>query len=279
MVNAQEWLEDQEEYNTKEKREQITRLKTIVCCDNYLTNFDYSSLNPDKLTYSIISDNKFHDSGWEYLPASVEYIYCSSEKRPENFGFQPEDYGFACYLTKQGYTPQSELDLEGLRTEYYDKSQKNQEWLKKYYPDKGTERIDINQQLEGVLDCREYKNLYRIFISTSVDRSKFEIKGGSYEDWRDKETKETKITPCILAQEYINQNYPKNGTCVRIRDGETHEDFGKIREEIKELDIREKALEGELDLSDFKNLEILKCSDNYLTQIPYLPNPEKMNSL
>ena len=107
-----------------------------------------------------------------------------------------------------------------------------QEWLEKYYPDKETERIYINQQLEGVLDCGEYKNLYRIFISTSVDRSKFEIKGGSYKDFFDnRKINETKITPCIPAQDYINQKYPKNGTCIRKKNGENqifrHDIFGQ----------------------------------------------------
>ncbi|CAG8575009.1 10836_t:CDS:2 [Ambispora leptoticha] len=43
-----------------------------------------------------------------------------------DFGLQPHDYGFACYLTKRGYTPQSEINLEELRKEYYAKSQKSQ---------------------------------------------------------------------------------------------------------------------------------------------------------
>ncbi|CFW92820.1 putative Non-specific protein-tyrosine kinase [endosymbiont DhMRE of Dentiscutata heterogama] len=190
-----------------------------------------------------------------------------------------------------------------------------QEWLEKYYPDKKTKNIYLNQQLEGVLDCSEYKNLYTIFISTSVDRSKLEIKGGSYYG------RETKIIPCILAQEYINQEYPKNGTCVRKNESYDTDNFGKTRKEITKLWISEKALEGELDLADFKNLEVLWCSDNcltnlnvndckklgriecfnnqlttlnlsnlkeleklkcfnnYLTQIPYLPYPEKITSL
>ncbi|KLL04904.1 MAG: hypothetical protein MRERV_9c028 [Mycoplasmataceae bacterium RV_VA103A] len=79
---------------------------------------------------------------------------------------------------------------------------KAQEWLEKYYSDKKTRSIYINQQLERVLDCREYKDLWYIFISTSVDSSKFEIKGGSYYG------KKTQIIPCIPAQEYINQKYP-----------------------------------------------------------------------
>jgi Leucine-rich repeat (LRR) protein len=38
-------------------------------------------------------------------------------------------------------------------------------------------------------------------------------------------------------------------------------------------------LEGELDLSDFINLEELSCSNNYLTQIIYPANPEKITKL
>ncbi|KLL05309.1 MAG: hypothetical protein MRERV_2c031 [Mycoplasmataceae bacterium RV_VA103A] len=179
-----------------------------------------------------------------------------------------------------------------------------QQWLEENYPDK-EECIDdmyVNQQLEGVLDCGEYKNLWKIFVLSSVDSSKFEIKGGS---WYEGRKRETKITPCILAQEYINQAYPTQ----------------KEREEIKELKIYGEGLEGELDLSDFKNLEELDCSDNcltnlnlnnclklneincqynqlttlnlsnlvelkrlecynnYLTQIPNIPNPEKITDL
>ncbi|CAG8749605.1 15456_t:CDS:1 [Racocetra persica] len=171
---------------------------------------------------------------------------------------------------------------------------KAQEWLEENYPDKETESIYINQQLEGILDCSGYERLEYIFISTSVDRSKLEIKGGSYEG------KETKIIPCIPTQEYINKEYPKNGTCIRENENFGDKNFGKTREEITKLDIKKKALEGELDLSDFKNLEeldcsdnyltnlnlsnlakleTLSCSDNYLTQIPYLPNPKKITDL
>ncbi|CAG8748730.1 10381_t:CDS:2, partial [Ambispora leptoticha] len=65
------------------------------------------------------------NSGYEYLPVNVKNIYFSSEERPENCGLQPQDYGFAAYLTKQGYTPEAEINLAELKKEYYDKSQKS----------------------------------------------------------------------------------------------------------------------------------------------------------
>lgn len=153
---------------------------------------------------------------------------------------------------------------------------KAQEWLEKYYSDKETERIYINQQLEGVLDCSEYKKLERIFISIQVDKSKFEIKKGSYrkkesfisENSEKEKIKETKIIPRIPAQTYLDQNYPKNGTCIiRKNEDERFNNFGKTRKETRWLNINDKGLEGELDLSDFENLEVLTCSDNFLTNL------------
>jgi hypothetical protein len=91
------------------------------------------------------------------------------------------------------------------------------------------------------LDCSEYKNLEYIFISASVDSSKLEIKNGSYN--LGNEIRKTKIIPCRPTHAYLNQEYPTQ----------------KEREEIKELDISYKALEGNCDLSDFKNCEELYC--------------------
>ncbi|KLL04733.1 MAG: hypothetical protein MRERV_13c031 [Mycoplasmataceae bacterium RV_VA103A] len=142
-----------------------------------------------------------------------------------------------------------------------------QEWLEQVYPDQETESIYINQQIEGVLDCREYENLERIFISSRVDSSNFEIKNAFF--WIG-EIKETKIIPCISAQEYIDQEYPKNGTCIkkdRYDENKKHEDYNKTRTQITKLDISYKGLEGDLDLSDFINLEKLDCSGNCLTNL------------
>lgn len=52
------------------------------------------------------------------------------------------------------------------------------------------------------------------------------------------------------AQEYLNENYPK-----------------KIRNSIKNLLLRDKNLEGHLDLKDFTNLEKLDCSYNQITSL------------
>ncbi|CAG8562145.1 12895_t:CDS:2, partial [Racocetra persica] len=170
---------------------------------------------------------------------------------------------------------------------------------------------------ETILDGYFVEKLKEFMLEKDI---KPETPNEPTEDYYNKEIKETKITPCILAQEYINQEYPINGTC-QIKEVYPN-NFGKTREEIKELSIYSKDLEGELDLSDFKNLEklscsynyltnlninnckklkeischtnqlttlnlsnlaelkeLLWCSDNYLTEIPYLSNPEKITKL
>ena len=52
----------------------------------------------------------------------------------------------------------------------------------------------------------------------------------------------------VNAQEWLDREYPKDQ-----------------RKEINELDIREKGLEGSLDLSDFVNLEYSDFTRNFIT--------------
>ncbi|MCE8163202.1 MAG: protein kinase [Candidatus Moeniiplasma glomeromycotorum] len=131
-----------------------------------------------------------------------------------------------------------------------------QEWLDKNYRDKKwTKSIYLNQQLEGILDCGKYKELWVVFISSSIDRSKLEIKKFSY-------YREIEIVPCISAQTYLDQEYLAQ----------------KEREKVKEIEVIAKGLEGNLDLSDFKNLEKLDCSNNCLTNLN-LNNCKKLKEI
>ncbi|RIA79054.1 hypothetical protein C1645_841642 [Glomus cerebriforme] len=121
--------------------------------------------------------------------------------------------------------------------------------IKKNYPDEKTRTIYLRQQLEGVLDC-------------------------SYED--EGEIKGTEIILCIPIQTYLEQNYPKNGTCQMK--SEHFKNFGKKREEVKKLSISDRGLEGNLDLSDFTNLEEFYCPNNCLTNLN-LNNCQKLKDL
>jgi len=59
----------------------------------------------------------------------------------------------------------------------------------------------------------------------------------------------------VKAQEWLDKNYPK-----------------EERDNIVELKIRKKTLEGHLDLQDFVNLEFLDCSRNQLTSLDLSKN-------
>jgi hypothetical protein len=74
-----------------------------------------------------------------------------------------------------------------------------------------------------------------------------------------------------VAQEYLDEKYPKNGVCKR--DSDKKNKNKNRREEIIELDLNKlgrsgnKKLEGYLKLEGFINLEILKCSSHQLTSL------------
>ncbi|WNE40518.1 MAG: hypothetical protein GBAus27B_000585 [Mycoplasmataceae bacterium] len=83
----------------------------------------------------------------------------------------------------------------------------------------------------------------------------------------------------VLASEYLAENYPKEGTCVRENEAVDKKsgkvlinNFGKKRAEITVLQLDNQNLTETLDLSDFINLAELQCWENNLTQIILPPN-------
>ncbi|CAG8619755.1 7916_t:CDS:2 [Diversispora eburnea] len=213
-----------------------------------------------------------------FSDAEKDLDFCSEESKEFlEFGLTSSDYFYYRWLkNSKQLTPQQVLGNEQQLREEYNKTHRG--WLEKYYPNKEEyiPSIYLNQQLEGVLDCRKYKGLKKIFISTQVERSKLKIIKGSCKYGN--ETFETKIIPCISAQYYLNQNYPKDGTCVRKNEIYKLDNFGKKREQITKLNISGEGSEGDLDLSDFTDLEELDCHDNYLTNLN-LNNFIKNNNL
>ncbi|KLL04845.1 MAG: hypothetical protein MRERV_1c097 [Mycoplasmataceae bacterium RV_VA103A] len=236
--------------------------------------------NLTKLRYLDISNTDIN-RGWECLPANMKKISFSSEERPESkvkeiseqlywisrgfdiqqlrmwidIGFQPKDYGFAFYLTKQDYHPQANLNYEKLKVEYYNKSRKSQEWLDKYYPKEERSEvyeIYLNEPgLEGELDLGAFTYPYgcgvRVYISPQVDETKLIFKNLP---------KKAEIV-FLDIQKYINQQYP------------TKEDREKVTELNASFDSvsGKRRLEGNLDLSEFINLEELTCIGTRLVSL------------
>ena len=117
-----------------------------------------------------------------------------------------------------------------------------QQWLDQNYSKKERGRLKklyIDKKfLEGELDLRDFVSLEEICVSHYLDKEKIKIKN---------KKEGSKFVKLINAQGWLDDNYPK-----------------RIRTLIKELYIRKKNLEGELDLRDFVNLEKLDCSWNQL---------------
>ncbi|CAG8595334.1 11532_t:CDS:1, partial [Cetraspora pellucida] len=81
----------------------------------------------------------------------------------------------------------------------------------------------------------------------------------------------------VNSQTWLDQNYPTNGTCIRVDD---KENYGKTRDQVVNLDISNQNLEQGLRLgSSFPNLKKLNCSFNNLTGLSWdtLPNLEEID--
>lgn len=147
-------------------------------------------------------------------------------------------------------------------------------WLDKNYPKeerKEAKEIYLNESnLEGELDLGDftywdghYEDGVNIYISPQVDETKLTFKNLP------------KYGKIILldAQKWLDEKYPKDGTCIRENEREESRNhkgisnLGKTRSEITELYIRDESLEGTLDLNDFVNLKELDCSKNKLTSL------------
>lgn len=122
---------------------------------------------------------------------------------------------------------------------------KAQEWLDKECQMKEKESITqlyINEKdLEGELDLKDFTKLEKIYVSHYVDESKLKIKN-----------KEIEFFKLNDAQHQLKILYPQN--------------------DVDEINIEDKNLEGELDLSDYYNLERFDCSDNFLTKLDLSKN-------
>ena len=148
---------------------------------------------------------------------------------------------------------------------------KAQEWLDKKYPKESRKEIReiyLNEPLEGDLDLGDFatKEWLMVYIYAAVYARKIKIKNLP---------QGVKIVKLLSAQTWLDENYPKNGVCQRATDDKKvsmdeeggWNNYGKTRTEITKLDFSLKNLEGELDLSDFINLEKLNCSFNQLTNL------------
>jgi hypothetical protein len=84
----------------------------------------------------------------------------------------------------------------------------------------------------------------------------------------------------VNAQEWLDQNYPPEGTCIRetadewLIFGTGWNNINKKRSEIIKLNISDEELEGDLKLEGFINLRELGCFSNQITSLKIIGSPD-----
>ena len=192
----------------------------------------------------------------EYLPNSIEEIYCSFAERPEskvksleeqlkaNSFFDFEDGKYVknweniCLILNNDihsdFTSELQKEWEEEGFDY--------EQTKKWANALGEKfKVDDYDFCAWLRD--EKKLIPRKTLGQDLDELREEYDESGWETCE--ESEET-----VNAQEWLNQNYPK-----------------KRRKEVTKLNINGKNLEGLLVLEDFYNLKEFDCSHNQLTNI------------
>ncbi|WNE41650.1 MAG: hypothetical protein AM1032_000390 [Mycoplasmataceae bacterium] len=158
------------------------------------------------------------------------------------------------------------------------------EWLERNFSQINSERkrvkaIHIKEKLEGELDLKSFTNwgVLNIYLYPRLDHGKLKIINQS---------KNAQIIQLYNDNDWLEQNYPPQGICVRENEkvdfwNKTKimiNNFRKSRNQITQLDLSKQQLTGILNLSDFINLEELGCHDNNLTNL-ILPQNSKLKLL
>lgn len=234
MVKAQEWLENNysnKETTTKIKRTHFTEiLEGELVIENFpnLQKINISSFRKGKLT-------------------KLKIVNCPQLRKLNCENNQLEELEIDETSRQQ---LQKIKGWKGNAQRWLDKNYPNEEYINED-GDKINKRSEISEirltepSLEGELDLRDftYDGLWgvKVYISPQVNEYKLTFKNLPIM---------AEIIP-VIAQRYIDYYYP------------TQEE----RKKITKLDIREKKLTGELDLSDFINLKELICFRNNLTSL------------
>nr|CAG8443407.1 13415_t:CDS:10 [Entrophospora candida] len=225
--------------NRKKEVEQGT--KKGIC------NRFYGSLEPlknlSKLRELDIGNTDIN-SGWEYLPTSIEKIDYSTWI---DFGLSLNDCGFAVYLTKQGYTPQSSFNLEELKEKYYSKIRIE------------AKKIYLNEpSLEGELDLGDftYEQGAKVLISTQVNETRLVFRN---------KPEGVKVIKTVQELNISNQNL--EGKLVL-------NNFSNL----KKFNCSQNQL-TDLDLTNCEKLEEIGCYSNSLINITLPTNHTKLKKL
>ncbi|CAG8483809.1 27587_t:CDS:10 [Racocetra persica] len=279
----------------------LTQLEKLECCDNLLSSFDYSQLNPERLTYLNISDNNLPkqdltifigslkplrnlrelkrldisntdiDAGLEYLSGSLEKVVCETKERPESTVQKLAEklviYNNEIKQWREEKQTAPQTESPPMLTSETSFSPSLVNLSLSILEQKITEFFQANQDLS-----KESNLLY----------SFYKVKSYTYNEPQ----KRHKLTVVAKDPNSRDQtNYQLERTGDLHLDLIEYENYPReSRHQIEELEIRGiktktigwRLLTGKLDLSDFVNLQYLDCKDNQLTSLDLRKNTKLM---
>ncbi|CFW92728.1 protein of unknown function (Leucine Rich repeat domain) [endosymbiont DhMRE of Dentiscutata heterogama] len=214
----------------------LNELEKVNCCNNYLESFDCSSLNPEKLTFLNITANKLPEQDLSVFSPfiNLEWLWIGSSDKDIQEGFSVNQFFGSLEPLK---------NLGKLKNLYIDNT------------DIGSGLEFLPESVEEIYCSSKESSKSKVDKINKLLEKKpdFTFQGGKYIKVKD-------------AQQWLEENFPKDG----VSNLAGYE--GKSRDKITSLYISGKYLSGELDLSDFANLEELDCSKNELTSLDLSKN-------
>ncbi|CAI2171895.1 3183_t:CDS:2 [Funneliformis geosporum] len=138
------------------------RKLNIAICNNCITVFNKPPFTGYKVGDDVVIDTEAVASHPQSAVFGENVVSSTPEQAKEclEFNLTYSYYFYYCWLkNSKQLTPEQVLGNEQrLREEFNKVSITTQRWLEQNYLDKETSKIYLNQQLEGMLDCSEYKN-------------------------------------------------------------------------------------------------------------------------
>ncbi|CAI2169544.1 17491_t:CDS:10 [Funneliformis geosporum] len=257
MVNAQGWLD---KIYSQKNRGKVTKLvikqKNLEGCLDLTEFVNLTEL--DLLNYLDISDNNLDEQGLSVFDnfINLETLYIGTSDKAkidqglynrfagsleslknctklENLGLSNTDIDNGLeYLPKSLRYIRCSTDqrLFNKVSKIFERLNAFPEWAKRDF--NGTQELYLNEKdLEGELYLSDFTSLERVYLSHCIDESKIKIKNQNKQT--KKEVKVTKLVYAENAQEYLDKNFPL-----------------AERRYIKELDLRNLDLAGNLDLGN-----------------------------
>ena len=249
----------------------FTNLTTLYCSDNNLTNLDFlTQLNPKQLTNLDIRNNNFpnHDLTIFSQFTNLKGLYIGSNKQD---GINQDSYNrwHGSLVPLQKLTKLTWLDISN--TDINNGLEYLPDSLAEFYCATKQRPNSLSQELGVALTVYGEPSWNSNYISL-LQQWKWKQAGFTEQEskqWIKTGLEVSEYNYAIYLQK-LGYTLTTPNLATIIKDAPTYLKGNyplSEREQIKELNLDNKQLTGELNLTSFVNLEILDCSYNQLTHL------------